>query len=58
MPISKEGGGWTADFYEDGQVGRRVRKAGFSSRTVALRYEADFITLRQLDRLSPGRASF
>ncbi|MCO6059821.1 hypothetical protein NG726_24560 [Pseudomonas sp. MOB-449] len=48
MPVFKEGEGWMADFYEDGQVGRRVRKAGFSSRTAALRYETDFITLRQL----------
>ncbi|WP_052659223.1 Arm DNA-binding domain-containing protein [Pseudomonas sp. LFM046] len=48
MTVRREGEGWLADFYENGQDGRRICKSGFASREDAERYEADFIALRQM----------
>jgi integrase len=42
MTIRKDGKTWTADFYEDGRSGRRVRKKGFLTKSAAQRYESDF----------------
>ncbi|WP_271410748.1 hypothetical protein [Pseudomonas sp. Q1-7] len=48
MTVRKEGGSWTADFYENGNAGRRVCKQGFATRAAARRYQADVIALRAL----------
>ncbi|PTQ67892.1 tyrosine-type recombinase/integrase [Pseudomonas sp. GV071] len=51
MTVRKDGKTWTADFYEDGRSGRRVRKKGFATKSAAQRYEADYFnTLNQTGR--------
>lgn len=58
MTARKDGKTWTADFYENGRSGRRIRKKGFLTKAAAQRYETDFfksltLTGRPLDdRLS------
>ncbi len=42
MTVRKDGKTWTADFYEDGRTGRRIRKKGFLTKSAAQRYELDF----------------
>lgn len=42
MTARKDGKTWTADFYENGRSGRRIRKKGFPTKSAALRYEQDF----------------
>lgn len=44
MTARKEGKTWTADFYENGRSGRRIRKYGFLTRSAALRYEQDYFS--------------
>jgi hypothetical protein len=39
MTVRKDGKTWTADFYEDGRSGRRIRKKGFLTKSAAQRYE-------------------
>jgi hypothetical protein len=58
MTARKEGKTWTADFYENGRSGGRIRKYGFLTKSAALRYESDFFASMKLtgrpldDRLS------
>ncbi len=42
MTVRKDGKTWTADFYENGRSGRRIRKKGFATKSAAIRYEQDF----------------
>ncbi|WP_339487816.1 phage integrase [Pseudomonas sp. EL_65y_Pfl2_R95] len=42
MTARKDGKTWTADFYENGRSGRRIRKKGFATKSAAQRYESDF----------------
>jgi integrase len=51
MTARKDGKTWTADFYENGSAGRRVRKKGFLTKAAAQRYESDyFATYNQTGR--------
>lgn len=51
MTARKDGKTWTADFYEDGRSGRRIRKKGFLTKSAAQRYESDyFATFNQTGR--------
>jgi hypothetical protein len=58
MTARKDGKTWTADFYENGRAGRRIRKKGFLTKAAAQRYEAEFFATFKLtgrpldDRLS------
>ncbi len=45
MTARKEGKTWTADFYENGRSGRRIRKYGFLTKAAAQRYESNFLAL-------------
>lgn len=42
MTARKEGKTWTADFYENGRSGRRIRKYGFLTKAAAQRYESNY----------------
>jgi integrase len=42
MTARKDGNTWTADFYENGRSGRRIRKKGFKTKAAAQRYESEF----------------
>lgn len=42
MTARKEGKTWTADFYENGRSGRRIRKYGFLTKAAAQRYESKY----------------
>jgi len=42
MTVRKDGKTWTADFYENGRSGRRIRKKGFFTKAAAQRYEQDY----------------
>lgn len=42
MTTRKDGKTWTADFYENGRAGRRIRKKGFLTKAAAQRYESDY----------------
>ncbi|NQD79391.1 tyrosine-type recombinase/integrase [Pseudomonas sp. CrR14] len=56
MTARKDGSTWTADFYENGRAGRRIRKKGFKTKTAAQRYESDhFASLEQTGRPSDDR---
>lgn len=58
MTARKEGKTWTADFYEDGRSGRRIRKYGFLTKSAAQRYESDyFATFNQTGRPLDDRLS-
>ena len=48
MAVCKDATGWTADFFENGHSGRRIRKQGFATEAAARCYEADFIAFRIL----------
>lgn len=51
MTVRKDGKTWTADFYENGRTGRRIRKKGFLTKAAAQRYESDFFaSLKQTGR--------
>ncbi len=58
MTARKDGKTWTADFYENGRAGRRIRKKGFLTKAAAQRYESEFFATFKLtgrpldDRLS------
>ncbi len=59
MTVRKDGKTWTADFYENGRAGRRVRKKGFLTKAAAQRYESDyFSTYNQTGRPLDDRLSF
>lgn len=45
MTARKDGKTWTADFYENGRSGCRIRKKGFATKSAAIRYEQDFFTV-------------
>ena len=45
MTARKDGKTWTADFYENGRSGRRIRKKGFVTKSAAIRYEQDFFAV-------------
>lgn len=47
MTARKEGKTWTADFYENGRSGRRIRKYGFLTKSAAQRYESDYFASLQ-----------
>ena len=58
MTARKEGKTWTADFYENGRSGRRIRKYGFLTKSAAQRYESDyFATFNQTGRPLDDRLS-
>ena len=58
MTVRKDGKTWTADFYENGRAGRRVRKKGFLTKAAAQRYESDyFSTYNQTGRPLDDRLS-
>ncbi|WP_079200830.1 tyrosine-type recombinase/integrase [Pseudomonas sp. CC6-YY-74] len=58
MTVRKDGKTWTADFYENGRVGRRIRKKGFATKSAAQRYESDyFASLNQTGRPLDDRLS-
>ncbi|WP_375741480.1 tyrosine-type recombinase/integrase [Pseudomonas boanensis] len=58
MTVRKDGKAWTADFYENGRSGRRIRKYGFPTKAAAQRYEAEyFSTLKQTGRPLDDRLS-
>jgi len=58
MTARKEGKTWTADFYENGRSGRRIRKYGFLTKSAAQRYELDyFATFNQTGRPLDDRLS-
>ena len=58
MTARKDGKTWTADFYENGRAGRRVRKKGFLTKAAAQRYESDyFSTYNQTGRPLDDRLS-
>lgn len=58
MTVRKDGKTWTADFYENGRAGRRVRKKGFLTKAAAQRYESDyFATYNQTGRPLDDRLS-
>lgn len=58
MTARKDGKTWTADFYENGRAGRRVRKKGFLTKAAAQRYESDyFATYNQTGRPLDDRLS-
>lgn len=58
MTARKEGKTWTADFYENGRSGRRIRKYGFLTKSAAQRYESDyFSTFNQTGRPLDDRLS-
>ncbi|WP_220813115.1 phage integrase [Pseudomonas paralcaligenes] len=58
MTARKDGKTWTADFYEKGRSGRRIRKKGFLTKSVAQRYESDyFASLNQTGRPLDDRLS-
>lgn len=46
MTVRKDGKTWTADFYENGRSGRRIRKKGFATKSAAIRYEQDFFAVK------------
>lgn len=51
MTARKDGKTWTADFYENGRAGRRIRKKGFLTKSAAQRYESNFFaTFKQTGR--------
>ncbi|MEN1381629.1 hypothetical protein AAIG84_33695, partial [Pseudomonas aeruginosa] len=45
-PPLHHGKTWTADFYENGRSGRRIRKKGFATKSAAIRYEQDFFAVK------------
>lgn len=58
MTARKDGKTWTADFYENGRSGRRIRKKGFLTKAAAQRYESDFFaSLDQTGRPLDDRLS-
>ena len=58
MTARKDGRTWTADFYEDGRSGKRIRKKGFATRAAAQRFESDyFAALKQTGRPLDDRLS-
>ena len=58
MTVRKDGKTWTADFYENGRAGRRVRKKGFLTKDAAQRYESDyFASLHKTGRPLDDRLS-
>ncbi len=58
MTARKAGKTWTADFYENGRSGRRIRKKGFPTKSAAQRYESDyFASLKQTGRPLDDRLS-
>lgn len=58
MTARKDGKTWTADFYERGRSGRRIRKKGFLTKAAAQRFEADFFaSLNQTGRPLDDRLS-
>lgn len=58
MTVRKDGKTWTADFYENGRAGKRIRKKGFLTKSAAQRYESDyFASLNQTGRPLDDRLS-
>ena len=58
MTVRKDGKTWTADFYENGRSGRRIRKKGFTTKSAAQRYESDFFaSMKQTGRPLDDRLS-
>jgi integrase len=58
MTVRKEGKTWTADFYENGRSGKRIRKKGFLTKSAAQRYEQDyFASLKNTGRPLDDRLS-
>ncbi|WP_314409626.1 tyrosine-type recombinase/integrase [Pseudomonas kuykendallii] len=58
MTARKDGKTWTADFYERGRGGRRIRKKGFLTKAAAQRFETDFFaSLKQTGRPLDDRLS-
>jgi len=57
-PLGKNGKTWTADFYENGRAGRRIRKKGFLTKAAAQRYETEFFnSLKETGRPLDDRLS-
>ncbi len=54
MTVRKDGKTWTADFYENGRSGRRIRKKGFATKSAAIRYEQDFFRREGRDGPTAG----
>ena len=58
MTARKDGKTWTADIYENGRSGRRIRKYGFLTKSAAQRYESDyFASLHKTGRPLDDRLS-